>query len=69
MKAELIKHIFKSACGYGMADVKGSGFDVFNQCMYSIPDKHFEEFIYTLWRVAEKSGHDGFEIQDKKEDK
>lgn len=66
MKEDLIKHIFESACGYGMADVQsttnGSGYDEFKQCMYSIPDEYFDDFIYTLRRVAEKSGEEGFEI-------
>tara|TARA_R100000951_G_scaffold114060_1_gene117471 strand:+ start:1128 stop:1967 length:840 start_codon:yes stop_codon:yes gene_type:complete len=55
----LINHILKSACGYGMAETE-KGKNEFIKCMNSIPSKYFEDFIYTLSRVAEKSGSDGF---------
>lgn len=60
MKEKLIKHMFKSACGYGMADKNGGGYEIFKKCLESIPDEHFDDFIYTLYRIAEKSGEDGF---------
>ena len=60
-KKKLIEHIFKSACNYGMADPKKKdGKEKFLKCMNSIPDDLFDDFIYTLERVAEKSGDEGF---------
>ena len=54
-KKEMIDHMFNSACGYGM------GKKAFEKCMNSIPDAYFDDFIYTLYRIADKSGADGFE--------
>ena len=34
----------------------------FEKCMNSIPDEYFEDFIYTLYRIADKSGSEGFEL-------
>ena len=80
-KQEIINHLFKSACGYGMAEENGiqSKFDdngnytptkkggtvqggkkAFEKCMNSIPDEYFADFVYTLYRIADKSGADGF---------
>lgn len=82
-KQKLIDHIFKSACGYGMAEKNGlqSKFDqngdfmpnktggsveggraAFQKCMDAIPNHLFDYFIYTLYRVAEKSGAEGFDV-------
>jgi hypothetical protein len=81
-KQEIIDHIFKSACGYGMAESNGiqskfaddgsympnktggtveGGKKAFEKCMNAIPDEYFEDFLYTLYRVAEKRGADGFD--------
>lgn len=81
-KQEIINHMFKSACGYGMAERNGiqSKFDVegnympnktggvveggkkaFEKCMNAIPDELFGDFVYTLYRIADKSGADGFD--------
>jgi hypothetical protein len=54
-KQELIKHMFNSARGYGL------GYEHFEKCLLSIPDEHFDMFIYTLRRIAEKSGYNGFD--------
>ena len=44
-----------------MADPKKKdGKEKFLKCMNSIPDDLFDDFIYTLERVAEKSGDEGF---------
>ena len=40
---------------------KEGGKKAFEKCMNSIPDAYFEDFIYTLYRVADKSGSDGFD--------
>ena len=34
----------------------------FQKCMDSIPNHLFDDFIYTLYRVADKSGSDGFDL-------
>lgn len=81
-KQLIINHMFKYACGCGMAEGNGiqSKFDengdylpnktggtkeggrkAFFKCMNSIPDEYFEDFVYTLKRIAEKSGEDGFD--------
>ena len=36
------------------------GKKAFIKCMNSIPKVHFDDFIYTLSRIAEKSGAGGF---------
>lgn len=36
----------------------------FQKCMDSIPDHLFDDFIYTLYRVADKSGSSGFDTLD-----
>lgn len=56
--------MFNSACGYGMADKDGKGWMVFKECMDAIPAEHFDALIYTLYRIAEKSGQDGFEAYE-----
>lgn len=63
--------MFKSACGYGMAEGNGiqskfggtieGGKKAFERCMNSIPDELFGDFVYTLYRIADKSGADGFD--------
>jgi hypothetical protein len=32
----------------------------FTKCIEAIPDEYLEDFIYTLYRIAEKSGSEGF---------
>ena len=81
-KQEIIDHMFKSACGYGMAERNGiqSKFDengdympnktggtakggkrAFEECMNAIPEDLFGDFVYTLYRISDKSGADGFD--------
>lgn len=36
----------------------------FEKCMNSIPDELFDDFVYTLMRIADKSGYEGFELPD-----
>ena len=60
-KREISDHLFEHACGYGMADEKNGKEDFF-ECIKSIPDGMIECFIYTLYRIAEKSGVEGFNI-------
>lgn len=51
-----IKHLHQSACGYGL-DI-----DKFTLCLESIPDELFDDFVYTLYRISEKSGQEGFSL-------
>ncbi len=51
--------MLESACGYGMAETEEEKKD-FEKCMLAIPDEHFDNFVYTLQRIAEKSGEYGF---------
>lgn len=30
--------------------------------MAAIPEEYFEDFVYTLYRITEKSGEDGFDL-------
>ena len=80
-RKQIINHLFRSACGYGMAE--GNGFQAkyasdgsvmpdgkggtvaggkiaFTKCIEAIPDEYLEDFIYTLYRIADKSGEEGF---------
>lgn len=41
---------------------KEGGRKAFEKCMNSIPDEYFEDFVYTLRRIADKSGEFGFVI-------
>jgi hypothetical protein len=50
-----IKHMFESACGYGQTE------EAFTECMLAIPLDKFEDFVYTLYRIADKTGVDGFD--------
>ncbi len=38
------------------------GRKAFHKCMNAIPDEYFSDFVYTLYRIAEKSGEDGFDL-------
>jgi hypothetical protein len=38
------------------------GKKAFAKCINAIPEKYFEDFLYTLYRIADKSGSDGFSI-------
>lgn len=37
------------------------GKKAFEKCMNSIPNELFGDFVYTLYRIADKSGADGFD--------
>jgi hypothetical protein len=55
-KTEAIEFIHQSAANYGL------NLEDFEKCMLSIPNDLFDKFIYTLYRIAEKSGSDGFDV-------
>lgn len=63
-RTKTIKHLYDSACGYGFADIMkhkdNSGYEKFASILNAIPEELFSEFIYTLYRIAEKSGDEGF---------
>ena len=79
-KDKIIDHMFKSACGYGMAEGNGiqshyaddgsylpqgrgtveGGRIAFAKCINAIPDEYLSDFLYTLYRIADKSGSEGF---------
>lgn len=65
-RTKTIKHLYDSACGYGFADIMkhkdNSGYEKFASILNAIPEELFSEFIYTLYRIAEKSGDEGFSI-------
>ena len=55
-----------NADGTYMPNKKGGtvegGKKAFEKCMNSIPDEYFDDFIYTLYRIADKSGYSGFDL-------
>jgi hypothetical protein len=58
---EIAAHLLEHANGYGMAEtVKGQ--QDFYKCIGSIPYELREAFVYTLYRIADKSGSEGFSI-------
>ena len=57
----IAKHLIEHANGYGMANSE-EGKQDFYKCISSIPHEHLEYFIYTLCRIAEKSGAEGFAV-------
>lgn len=38
------------------------GKKAFAKCINAIPKEYLDDFIYTLYRIAEKSGEDGFAV-------
>ena len=58
MRDKMILHMFESACGYGLE------YGDFRACMLSIPDTKFLAFTDTLYRIAEKTGCDGFSLEE-----
>lgn len=58
-KLFVAQSLLKSACGYGMAE---DGFcqEKFKKILQNIPHEDFDEFFYTIGRIAEKSGCDAF---------
>ena len=38
------------------------GKEAFRKCINAIPDEYLDDFIYILYRIAEKSGYDGFSV-------
>lgn len=40
--------------------VAEGGMVALKKCIDAIPDEYFSDFMYTLYRVAEKTGKDGF---------
>jgi len=57
MRTKVIaKHLFKSAKGYGMSEAE------ILKSIDSVPHELLDHFIYTLYRVADKSGSEGFDI-------
>ena len=51
---EIAKHLFESAQGYGMSEKE------LLKCINSIPHSMLERFVYTMFRIADKSGSNGF---------
>ena len=60
-KSVVIESMLEHARGYGMSETE-EGKEDFRRCMNSIPDELFGDFIYTLYRIADKSGSEGFDI-------
>ena len=58
---EISKHLLEHANGYGMAET-AKGIENFYKCINSIPYELREDFLYTLYRISEKSGPEGFDI-------
>lgn len=52
------KNIIKGASGYGMPK------DKFRECLEQIPHELFDEFVYTLYRCADKNEAWYFESQE-----
>jgi hypothetical protein len=38
------------------------GKKAFEKCMNAIPEYLFEDFVHTLYRIADKLGYEGFEV-------
>lgn len=55
-KNKLSKQLFEKAVGYGLDH------DGISVCINSIPDDFLEDFMYTLQRIAEKSGHENITL-------
>jgi hypothetical protein len=56
-KKKIVKHLYESARGYGLSEEK------LQVCIDAIPEELLEGFIYTFYRIAEKTGPSGFEIE------
>jgi len=53
---EIAEHLFQSAKGYGMTR------EEMYKAIGSIPVALREAFVYTLYRIADKSGSEGFNV-------
>ena len=53
---EIAEHMFQSAKGYGMSR------EEMYKAIGSIPVALLEDFVYTLYRIADKSGSEGFNV-------
>lgn len=53
---EIAKHLFESAKGYGMSERE------ILHVIANIDNKSLEDFVYTMARIAEKSGAEGFTV-------
>ena len=38
------------------------GKNALSKCINAIPNEYLDDFLYTLYRIADKSGSDGFSI-------
>lgn len=38
------------------------GKKAFEKCLNAVPDEYFDDFLYTLYRIADKSGSEGFDV-------
>jgi hypothetical protein len=54
-KQKTAKSLFNKAVGYGLSEE-----DIF-KCLENIPDNLLDGFLYTMSRIAEKSGHYAFQ--------
>jgi hypothetical protein len=60
---EIIDILFKNMCGYGFADLTYiDGKVKFAQCINSIPKDLLDDFLYSMYRIADKCGAGGFDI-------
>ena len=53
---EIAKHLFESAKGYGMTERE------ILHVIANIDHEVLEDFIYTMYRIADKSGAEGFDV-------
>jgi len=53
---KIARKLYLSALGYGMSER-----DILKS-LNSIPHEMVDDFIYTMKRIAEKSGREGFEV-------
>lgn len=61
---ELVDKLFESACGYGLAEenIQPRGYEILYNIIDSIDKDNIDDFMYTLYRIAEKTGSDGFDV-------
>jgi hypothetical protein len=60
---QIIDTLFANMCGYGFADKNCvDGKAKFAQCLNAIPTDLLPDFLYSMYRIADKSGPDGFDI-------
>lgn len=55
---QIAEHLHSAAKGYG------AGVDDIEKCLLSIPTHLFDEFFYTISRIAEKSGFEALSFDD-----